>query len=1810
MSELEQALRDLRNARQTKNDSKAELLQAMEQSARLDKDLENAHRQSQGQALEQIRGAQKELNERVKSLQSDYFGSKGDVHGQLYGLFEQFGKPQDLIKNWDDHVPILLFPVRLETRFVPHRAQQIPSFMGEVGELDLLIRVFPDEASVVQHDPILTEKEVAKGKIFWLETWKAADDAARLSAWQAFVNGTNSHRAAWIARRTKPFNLDDLDATLLIFPKKEDLTTVSDAEYAAGKAYWRAHWMANQNTEGAANAITQLAKTVGQARAEAVAKATRPTNFGQLSKMTPSDFFKEMAQNTLEPSEVTPKDNWRQATYAEVLPDKFVFIGYSGGVKIFETLGQPVADRVAMSPDPKGVDSKIERDANGNLQFNGDVAWVKDFETAVGMGLGIRIALPSGIKRLDRLIVTGLNLVDGADGGVDLLEKLFQNHRYAPQGMAFVPTGTPTNNTDGSSTAFIGELSAEESFKVEMGVPLFTTNAASNAPFYGKPDGQRLAEALGVTPSVFQHIHQSDRQERAESQAMNVALWNATLGYYLPQMLKPLVDRPTTQHVFDFFTTYVSGRGSLPTLRIGSQPYGILPTTDFQKWTLTEAEMGNNGAFHVKMLGFLKKFDTHWKSLIGFTPRINANSTTPDADFLSVIGLDGGSVSYAHRMLLERRMSRMIYWTFFGLDILPAEFKTWQQRADTLIAQLGISETPEIAQHDFGRLELLDAVPVVEDEPLSESAPVKPFFTDKTTPEKSVNYLKWLRTSDTTAIENQVFKNEKNEVVPKPATLLYIYLRHAIQQSTWDAVISIFEKNKVVNAAARYDQTTRNIRQAATAQTTTAAVANSARDFTKEDYLDARVKDNMPNFPIVGNPTFREYIGQNARLLPLKDTNLPLIIDALAKLENLPTARLERLFAEHMDTCSYRLDAWIDGVIQRRLEFLRPQRRFRNEEEVQSPRGTYLAAFGWLENIENKTEGIPISTEILPTELRNTDPSSGTHEGPIFENAANGGFVHAPSLNHATTAALLRNGYLTHSNPADKERLTVNLSSERVRKALFYLEGIRNGQELAALLGYDFERRLHDGNIDTYIYRFRDTFPFKILQKDTVEAGKTLDVVAARNVVDGYALVEAVRKGAAYPYGVAELPLSNSLEDVANRAKIEAAVNALQDAMDAIADVTLSESVHQFVQGNHASGGASLKMIQEGHYPSIPDVVQTPRSGNSLTHRMAINFNANAVAPANPSPRSIAEPAVNEWLTKAFKDILKDVKVPVRLTKTNAAPAPPTVDDSQVIDLKSLKLQPIDLVFLVENQLKDLEKRLLYQFRNDPAKAAEPAYELLEILITKRTTVVGDVSFGEVMPMLRQVHDLLSKARPLNAIDYRVPSESKPSDPQNVGQWAISELKTRVETLMTGFKTDLLDPLSTRHDALATLLENKVTTDAQKLVDVKTYILNPAHKWEEAFIKAAGYDLADAYPSSAFHLNKPEVAAGIDGDLSIKTAVEDLKQMFSPQFFGAPNALFTFNFLANTISLKRVLVKKMDNAIAAKKRAEAPSVSVDEQVKHLTDAAKALLGSAFVLVPHFRLENTVEVSTAFGNRDKLFDFKTKQVQTTPPSLSDATCQNLIIEEWLQGIARVRNRMGGVERLKMAAETLTDAPDSSEAMALTPVQVPYLGQKHWVALDMPETFEDLGGKTQPSVDRDYLSFTVMNLPNAPDFSQPQCGLMLDAWTELVPNRTETTGVVAHHNQPNSEPAQCLLLAISPTLTGAWTWDNLLGTLNDTLNRAKTRAVEPDTLNKHSLFAQLLPAVTTATEKGKANMVINFSALRTEAFAAAVAKKLDS
>ena len=250
-------------------------------------------------------------------------------------------------------------------------------------------------------------------------------------------------------------------------------------------------------------------------------------------------------------------------------------------------------------------------------------------------------------------------------------------------------------------------------------------------------------------------------------------------------------------------------------------------------------------------------------------------------------------------------------------------------------------------------------------------------------------------------------------------------------------------------------------------------------------------------------------------------------INALELLINVPTAALERVFSEHLDLCSYRLDAWQLALVNVQLSLMRGI-GLDGESRSAQTQGLYIGAYGWLEDVKSENK-ILTPLEIDPELAEIFDDGS---EHPLMIDNTNGGYIHAPSTNHAVTAAVLRNGYIANATESNPGSLAVNLSSERVRKALSIIEGMRSGQSLTALLGYQLERGMHDrhddAEVDEFIFDLRKAFPLGANRMSTtkVEDLDQIQKIEARNVIDGVALIEHIKKSGEknYPFGRSDLP--------------------------------------------------------------------------------------------------------------------------------------------------------------------------------------------------------------------------------------------------------------------------------------------------------------------------------------------------------------------------------------------------------------------------------------------------------------------------------------------------------------------------------------------------------------------------------------------------------------------------------------------------------------------------------------------------------------
>jgi hypothetical protein len=240
---------------------------------------------------------------------------------------------------------------------------------------------------------------------------------------------------------------------------------------------------------------------------------------------------------------------------------------------------------------------------------------------------------------------------------------------------------------------------------------------------------------------------------------------------------------------------------------------------------------------------------------------------------------------------------------------------------------------------------------------------------------------------------------------------------------------------------------------------------------------------------------------------------------------------------------------------------------------------------------------------------------------------------------------------------------------------------------------------------------------------------------------------------------------------------------------------------------------------------------------------------------------------------------------------------------------------------------------------------------------------------------------------------------------------------------------------------------------------------------------------------------------------------------------------------------------------AALVAAAASEHTVAAQVASLLQAGRTLFGETLQLLPQFNCHNDVDLATSDAARAQLL----AHALAVTPGIDAKE----LIDEWLQGLARVRPRMHTWEVVRALADAFTDT-----GLDMRPVQVPFRAKDSWLAVEFPE--KDPIDPARPfGISRDTLSITAHG-SSAFTAGAAQRGVLLDEWTEEIPTVSENTGISFRFNQPNAVPAQALLLAVTPEETGSWSWDDLVGTLNDTLARAKRRAVEPAQLEKNGLI----------------------------------------
>lgn len=1008
------------------------------------------------------------------------------------------------------------------------------------------------------------------------------------------------------------------------------------AELAAGQWYWQQLWPAlspNAEAASAREAIAILERTFGGPRARWITSQLTPINLSAAPRKGLPRF----------PTPALRPEGWQRAARLALLPDRWIASAFANGapgglIRVFEKAGGVIDQTLHASPDPAHTGVS----ASDDPKFR----WTNDFDEAVRVGMAMRIrandldvaARKSGIgiaSRLERLIVCGWRTGDSAA----TLGSLMTAHAHS-HGLSFPSPGTPTNLTDDTP-----------SLVVEHPSPVAEALTILN--------GSSLAQQTGNDTAGL----------------ITDLTWNATLGQTLDQLGDPLIGDAAIDALRDHARQWVRPDGPLPVIRVGPQPYGVLPIIASKRAT-------GNTMIETRLNTILQRLRPFWSDASGRAPKLDRAGQDLGQNLDALFRQASLAQTLRFRRVMGPRVSELVGFNAAMKALLRATTVSILQQAE-------ISGEPKLANM------------VGEDQALTLDLP----WVAAT--ENSLSAL-----ADVARAANARSKLVSRQ--PADSVLELLAVHALIYEIDKDAAHHAYQIMKSRGHVSALPQS-----------------------------IALRIEElvNLGSTPV---PKGRITTGAALASLRLGKRNLPIApglraaLAALDMLKDRPTVELDRALRGWLDACSWRLDAWITSLATRRLA---------EGQSKTGPKVVQVGAFGWVESLAPDNR-------------------------PDSE-----GFIHAPSMHHAQTAALLGSGHLSHRDESNNA-FAINLSSRRVREAKALLDAVSQGVPLAEALGIRFEALVQNRapRLVKHIRRLRAHFAANGLA-----------------TIDGLALLDTRRNQTNWASRI--LPGAPASET----RLIDACALQLEELFDAVSDLLLAEGVHQVAGGNMARAAAAFLAIDRQTQPPEIDVARTPGTGTGFDQRVMLLMGSEPPPPAwqalSNDGRSIAEPALNSWLADRIGDPAK-----IAIAAFTVHPASEHERPLSPVKISELRLSPLSLVILASqttqsgNALRDhIAAALSGQLSSDELAAG------VSIRIAADTPAGYELGFAEFDALLGALARAISRGRRLEPADL---TASGAAPPVRIDQSQITTRANRVHDLFETARVSLTQAISSQEHLL------------------------------------------------------------------------------------------------------------------------------------------------------------------------------------------------------------------------------------------------------------------------------------------------------------------------------------------------------------------------------------------------------------------------
>jgi hypothetical protein len=1457
-----------------------------------------------------------------------------------------------IMPNPVSNIPVILFPLKLETRFV--------------GD-ELWIRAFPDTAFLQSHNPHLSKEEKADAEAFK----KLNSKEEQKQAWEELVSKYGVYRAAWLVQ----ISGDELERQVSADIKDEE----------------------------------------------------------------PSFYFK-----------------W--------LPDRLVFYLYKEGDE---------------KPAYKVDGSVINREGLTVLG-EGD-EWLQDFNRAIKAGMGIKIKIDPKEAKFEKVIVSGFRYDEDPILPAKGLADLFNNHQYT-EGFSFLNYGTPTNNTENAKSGHSAkdEFEVGDSFAYAVeGLNLEPATDAKVTDIQFESNGKYLGKSLGFEPDHLKHVRHAEKKPLLLNELVQKATWFALGAQPLFMLLGNQLSSEEHESIWRHYSKYVKARGLHAALKIGNQPYGILPAMNIANVFQTEnSDLLKSDNLFDKMTVFLARLKQRWIAMAtgdqSEVPRLKGNDT--HEDILKILSMHESSGAYQIRALeynsfkskLSEFLKNNVATTLSSIKGMGGDFRSVQENIASLAALFGLNseqlskETDQFLRSPVlsfldGNANLIsfdEGNSIVTDHQGNKLAEGDSSFDSFSFAEENLdNFREFL---------DALREQKENELVQFRGDLSLftdLFLR------SYTNACQLYFREIVFGPTVSDSAGSQNFKVSAIEKAEGAAV-------TKGDVVISVLGSNSKNIPVTvpfdgtikkmrvkadesvtpGTPLFT--LLNETKFTEIKNEFIELGEKIIKTIQAIPEEKERKeaqmkAIGEAIDLNSYRLDAWITSLAARRIDEMRNNPKHK--------KGIYFGAYGWVEDLEK--DATPVNPESL------TD---------IYHEA--GGIVHSPGAAQAVASSVFKNSFLAHEQEVESNPFTINLTSDRIQKSRFLLDGIRQGQQLEALLGYQLERHLHENKLHEEIYALRETFP--LYENATGNSTGFVNL----SVIDG---LKAIKNKENLP---AQL-------NAQTKEMVKKQIEKLEDTMDGSLDTLFYEAGYQVTQGNLSQAAAALDTTKGEIEPPVIESLKTKIPGTGIKHKLVMVFQPNDEKYTIENTRAFAEPHLERWLEENIGPMDK-IGCVVELRNIQDE----TVIETMNVTLAELNISYLDFLWLSEELVSDSAGELELRIRNAVLEKGGNLSEETKYEITT-TNPTGGQSLARALEVALTAKTLLGKCRHLKSDDLTMESETIQYDRKT-----LDEIK-----------------------------DNRLLPLVERLKEIATSDLNETNVLK--FLANLDFESA----KTAFLENSSADTAKLKTAIESKIkAAEDLLSQFSTQ---------------NNFTKAFELLQQM---------------------------SKILFGESFILLPP---------AIASENFKQVIKSEKQKLLVGNPADNDSAqvWGQERIKNWVQGIAQVHENSELFEDWLMVRSVWSESLKLPESYNYKVVQGPTLLQYPWVALSKQEidavlekqfasqsVYADPGtGETYPLPDGTYYpegcESTVLYAPKNIDFENPVFGLVVEEFSEHIPEPKVNTGLSFNYNTPNNEPPQAILLAIHPKAGQEsdffWSEDDLRDILCDTMDLYKIRMVDLEAIQEY-------------------------------------------